>query len=117
MLVSLVKARIDERAYPTCLCCVIYPGHRPVKNSFDYLVVGGGSAGSVLASRLTEDPDVTLCLFEAGGTGDGWTVNVPAALVLMIPSRLNNWAFQTVPQKGLLGRRGYQPRGKALGGS
>ncbi|CAB3965846.1 MULTISPECIES: GMC family oxidoreductase [Burkholderia] len=88
-----------------------------MKNSFDYLVVGGGSAGSVLASRLTEDPDVTLCLFEAGGTGDGWPINVPAALVLMVPSRLNNWAFETVPQKGLLGRRGYQPRGKALGGS
>ncbi|WP_175719187.1 GMC family oxidoreductase [Burkholderia anthina] len=88
-----------------------------MKNSFDYLVVGGGSAGSVLASRLTEDPDVTLCLFEAGGTGDGWPINVPAALVLMVPSRLNNWSLETVPQKGLLGRRGYQPRGKALGGS
>jgi choline dehydrogenase-like flavoprotein len=88
-----------------------------VKNSFDYLVVGGGSAGSVLASRLTEDPSTTLCLFEAGGSGDRWQVNVPAALILLIPTKLNNWAFETVPQKGLEGRRGYQPRGKALGGS
>jgi choline dehydrogenase-like flavoprotein len=84
---------------------------------FDYVIAGGGSAGCVLAGRLTEDPAVRVCLLEAGGSGDSWVVNTPAAVVLMVPSRLNNWAFETVPQPGLGGRRGYQPRGRALGGS
>ncbi|HRK24468.1 MAG TPA: GMC family oxidoreductase N-terminal domain-containing protein [Beijerinckiaceae bacterium] len=84
---------------------------------FDYLVLGGGSAGSVVASRLSERPDVTVALVEAGNKGAGWVVNTPIAGALMVPSRLNNWAFKTVPQKGLNGRIGYQPRGRALGGS
>ena len=70
-----------------------------------------------MASRLSEDPDTTVCLLETGGAGDGWVVNTPAAIALMVPSKINNWAFETVPQPGLNGRRGYQPRGKALGGS
>lgn len=87
--------------------------------AFDYVIVGGGSAGSTLASRLTEDPKITVCLLEAGGRGDDILVRVPAAIVAMLPGRpkINNWAFETVPQKGLNGRKGYQPRGKALGGS
>ena len=86
---------------------------------FDYVIVGGGSAGSTLASRLSEDPAVTVCLLEAGGQGDGVLVRAPAGIAVMLPGRpkINNWAFQTVPQAGLKGRRGYQPRGKALGGS
>lgn len=88
-----------------------------MSDAFDYVVVGGGSAGCVVASRLTEDPRTTVCLLEAGGAGDGWVVNVPAAVALMLPTRINNWAFQTVPQPGLDGRQGYQPRGRALGGS
>ena len=83
----------------------------------DYLVLGGGSAGSVLASRLSEDPGATVVLIEAGGAGDGWVVETPIAGVLMAPTKLNNWAYETVPQTGLGGRRGYQPRGRALGGS
>jgi len=71
---------------------------------FDYLVLGGGSAGSVVASRLSERPDVTVALVEAGNKGAGWVVNTPIAGALMVPSRLNNWAFKTVPQKGLNGR-------------
>ncbi|CUH86593.1 Alcohol dehydrogenase [acceptor] [Phaeobacter sp. CECT 5382] len=86
---------------------------------FDYVIVGGGSAGSTLASRLSEDPGTTVCLIEAGGKGDGILVRAPAAVVAMLPGKpkINNWAFETVPQPGLNGRKGYQPRGKALGGS
>ena len=83
----------------------------------DYLVLGGGSAGCVLASRLSEDPSATVALIEAGGSGDSWVVETPIAGVLMAPTKLNNWAYETVPQPGLGGRRGYQPRGRALGGS
>lgn len=83
----------------------------------DYVVVGGGSAGSVVAGRMTEDPATSVTLLEAGGDGRSWMVRVPTAFVLMMGSRINNWAFATVPQKGLNGRTGYQPRGKGLGGS
>ena len=86
-------------------------------SEFDYVIAGGGSAGCVLAGRLSEDPAVRVCLLEAGGRGDSWVVNTPAAAVLMVPAPINNWAFRTVPQPGLDGRRGYQPRGRALGGS
>jgi choline dehydrogenase-like flavoprotein len=86
-------------------------------NEFDYVVIGGGSAGSVMAGRLSEDADTRVVLLEAGGRGDSWVVNTPAAIVAMLPTRLNNYAFETVPQAGLNGRRGYQPRGKCLGGS
>ncbi len=85
--------------------------------TFDHLVLGGGSAGSVVAARLTEDPGVTLALLEAGDHGDDWVIRTPLAGALMVPSRLHNWAFHTVPQAALGGRRGYQPRGRALGGS
>jgi choline dehydrogenase-like flavoprotein len=87
---------------------------------FDYVIAGGGSAGCVLAGRLSEDPSVRVCLLEAGGPGDNWVVNAPMAVYLTAPRRrvsLYNWRFETVPQRGLNGRRGYQPRGRALGGS
>jgi choline dehydrogenase-like flavoprotein len=86
-------------------------------SEFDYVIAGGGAAGCVLAGRLSEDPAVSVCLLEAGNAGDSWVVHTPAAVVLMVPTRVNNWAFETVPQRGLNGRRGYQPRGRALGGS
>jgi len=84
---------------------------------FDYVVVGGGSAGCVVASRLSEDPRVTVCLLEAGSADSSIFIHAPAGVVAMLPIPYKNWAFKTVPQKGLNGRRGYQPRGKVLGGS
>jgi choline dehydrogenase-like flavoprotein len=86
-------------------------------SEFDYVIVGGGSAGCVVGSRLSEDPRLNVCLLEAGNTGNNWVVNTPMATALMLPTKINNWAFETVPQAGLNGRRGYQPRGRALGGS
>lgn len=86
---------------------------------YDYVIVGGGSAGCVMAARLSEDPSNSVCLIEAGGSGRDILVRAPALVAGMISGRpkINNWAFQTVPQPGLNGRRGFQPRGKALGGS
>lgn len=86
----------------------------------DYVIVGGGSAGAALAARLSEDPAVTVCLLEAGGDGKDLLIRAPMGVVAMLPgrpTRLNNWAYETVPQPNLNGRKGYQPRGKALGGS
>ncbi len=84
---------------------------------FDYIVIGGGSAGCVLAARLSEDPAVSVCLLEAGPADKSVLIHCPAGLALLAQSSQANWAFETVPQPGLNGRRGYQPRGKVLGGS
>jgi choline dehydrogenase-like flavoprotein len=83
----------------------------------DFVVVGAGSGGCAVAGRLSEDPGTSVALLEAGGSNDNWVVTTPYALVLMVAGKVNNWAFNTVPQKGLNGRIGYQPRGRGLGGS
>ena len=84
---------------------------------FDYVVIGGGSAGCVVASRLSEDPDVTVCLLEAGGPDNSILIHAPMGVAAILPIKFNNWGFKTTPQKGLNGRQGYQPRGRVLGGS
>ncbi|WP_119156958.1 GMC family oxidoreductase [Caldimonas tepidiphila] len=85
---------------------------------FDHVIVGGGSAGCAVAGRLAEDPALRVCLVEAGPPDGSALVTTPVGAAALLPWRnARNWAFQTVPQPGLNGRRGYQPRGRGLGGS
>jgi choline dehydrogenase-like flavoprotein len=84
---------------------------------FDTVIVGAGSAGCVLANRLSADPVRRICLVEAGPRDRSPLIHIPAGMLGTIPRRHMNWAFETEPQAGLGGRRGYQPRGRTLGGS
>lgn len=85
--------------------------------AFDYVVIGAGSAGCVLAGRLSANPQHSVCVLEAGGADDSAWVQCPAGLAGLSKNTRFNWGMQSVAQAGLLGRCSYQPRGKVLGGS
>lgn len=85
--------------------------------SYDYIIVGAGSAGSVLASRLGEDSSLRILVLEAGGSEKAVIVDMPAALSIPMNTRRFNWGMRTEPEPGLDGREVNLPRGKGLGGS
>jgi choline dehydrogenase-like flavoprotein len=87
-----------------------------VKTNFDYIVVGAGSAGSVLAARLAEDADVTVALIEAGDSDNALEIDVPLLFPQLFKTQFD-WDFTSEPEPALKQRRIYLPRGKVLGGS
>jgi choline dehydrogenase len=84
-------------------------------DTYDYVIVGAGSAGAVLAARLSEDDGITVLLLEAGGEADADEVRIPAAFPALFKTKWD-WNYSTTEQKQLHGRRAYWPRMKALGG-
>ena len=83
----------------------------------DYVIVGAGSAGCVLANRLTSDPKNRVLLLEAGPENSALSLKMPAAVLANLKNTRHNWAFQGEPEPGLNGRRLQHDRGKTLGGS
>ena len=86
-------------------------------HAFDYLIVGAGSAGCVLANRLGEDPSVRILLLEAGPADKSWTIDMPSAVGIVVGGTRYNWSYSSQPEPYLDGRQIGTPRGRTLGGS
>ena len=87
------------------------------ERQFDYVIVGAGSAGCVLANRLSVDPKISVCVIEAGKPDKNPFIHIPLGLAAIVRFKSLDWGYNTVPQKELNSRRLYWPRGKVLGGS
>ena len=85
--------------------------------TFDYIVIGAGSAGSLLANRLSADTSRNVLLVEAGGPDDYMWIHIPVGYLYCIDNPRTDWQFRTEPAEGLNGRKLIYPRGKTLGGS
>src|SRR5665213_345497 len=87
------------------------------EHTFDYLIAGAGTAGCVLANRLSEDPSNRVCLIEAGPKDSHPYIHVPALVGAALTLKRLSWGLETVPQENLNNRRIPIPRGRVLGGS
>ena len=90
---------------------------RKILMEYDYIIVGAGSAGCVMANRLSQNPANRVLLLEAGGPDNNPFIHIPAGLAQLSNNTKINWAYETEPQSELNQRRMYWPRGKVLGGS
>jgi choline dehydrogenase len=90
---------------------------RRLEGEFDYVIVGAGTAGCVLANRLTEDPEVSVLLLEAGGQDDYHWIHIPVGYLYCIGNPRTDWLYKTAAEAGLNGRALSYPRGRVLGGS
>ncbi len=88
-----------------------------MSGSYDYIIVGAGSAGCVIAHRLSENPDIKVLLLEAGPRDNSFKLKVPAAFIYNYTSSKHNWMYHTEAEPQMDGRRIFCPRGKVLGGS
>lgn len=89
----------------------------PSESQFDYVIVGAGSSGAVLANRLSADPRMTVCLIEAGPADRSPFITVPLGVMKLSKDPVHNWMFTSTPQAALDGREVSVPRGRVLGGS
>ena len=86
-------------------------------NNFDFIIVGGGSAGCVLADKLSACGSYKVCLLEAGKEDKHWSIKLPLGVVDLMRSKTLNWQYNSVPEESQNNRKIFNPRGKTLGGS